>query len=980
MLLVNRQLRAFAIIAVVIFFVVLLSLRGLSGAYTDYLWFDSMALEGVWSRILLAKVVLAAVFIAIFFSILWLNLYLAERMAPSFRPEGPEEEVLSRFHDAVGGRYGLLRFVVAALFAISAGAGASAQWRNWILFRNRVDFGEVDALFGRDIGFYVFELPFLSFVTDWLFTALVIVIIVTAAAHYLNGGIRVQTQGQRATPQVKAHMSVLLALLALVRTGDYWLGRFELTTSTNGTVDGATFADVNARLPVFNLLILISLFACGLLLFNILRRGWVLPAIAVGLWAFVSTVMGGIYPFAVQRFSVEPSESTKEAEFIVENIGATRDAFGLAVERRDFAYDGILTADDIVANADVLETVPLLDPGVVGDVFNLNEAGREFFRFNDVIDVDRYEIDGEVTPVVLGARGLNLDGVPQTWESTTLSFTHGNGIAMAPANTTDDQLPVFVIGDIPPRNEVDDDITLDRPQIYHGEFMDGYAIVNSGRDEVDYIDPATNEQVPYRYTGEGGVPMGGLLRQLAFSLRFNSIDPLISDLVTDESKVIYIRNVRDRLKTVAPFLSFDSDPYPVIADGGINYVVDGYTTSSRYPYSQRADRELLPRSNDLPGRFNYIRNSVKAVVDAYDGTVTLYIVEPNDPIIRAYEQAFPELFAPISAMSPEVAEHLRYASDMFTVQTNMWGPYQVDKPVDFYDRSQTWSISPDPGGVEGTRTNTTTGADGFSQISREQRVSSYYTYTRLPAEGEDAKTEAEFVALRSFVAESRDDSLKKLTALVMGVSDVQADGFGQLVEYAMPGTEVDGPALVASQISSQEDVSKAISLLDAAGEGTEVVLEDLLIVPIENSLLYVRPLYVKPTGTKLPALEKVIVSHAGDVVMCAGFAEAIDALFGVWLDGIQSGDNVNQPCEGDIGNVVPQGATGRNPSGNSSGQASSISPEDTDAVVEALALLDQAQDALLEGDLGRYQQLVEDAKNKLEASNAADADAEGEAA
>lgn len=970
----NRQLRAFAIIAVVVFFVVLLSLRGLSGAYTDYLWFDSMALEGVWSRILLAKVVLAVIFIAIFFSILWLNLYLAERMAPSFRPDGPEEEVLSRFHDAVGGRYALLRFVVAALFAISAGTGASAQWRNWILFRNRVDFNKVDAQFGRDIGFYVFELPFLSFVTDWLFTALVIVIIVTAAAHYLNGGIRVQTQGQRATPQVKAHLSVLLALLALVRTGDYWLGRFELTTSTNGTVDGATFADVNARLPVFNLLILISLFACGLLLFNILRRGWVLPAIAVGLWAFVSTVMGGIYPFAVQRFSVEPAESTKEAEYIVENIAATRDAFGLAdVVQRDFAYDGQLDGDDILANADILETVPLLDPAVVGDVFNLNEASREFFRFNDVIDVDRYEIDGKITPVVLGARGLNLDGVPQTWESTTLSFTHGNGIAMAAANNTDDQLPVFQIGGIPPESTIDG-ISLEQPQLYHGEAMGGYAIVNSGRDEVDFIDPVTNAQVPYRYTGEGGVPIGGLLRQLAFSLRFNSIDPLISDLVTDESEVIYIRNVRDRLKTVAPFLSFDSDPYPVIADDGVKYVVDGYTTSSRYPYSQRADRELLPRSNDLPGRFNYIRNAVKAVVDAYDGTVTLYIVEPDDPIIIAYERAFPELFAPISAMSADVADHLRYPSDMFTVQTNMWGPYQVEQPVQFYDRSQAWSISPDPGGVEGTRTNTTTAADGFSQISREQRVSSYYTYTRMPGENE-----AEFVALRSFVPESRDDSLKKLTALVMGVSDVRSDGFGRLVQYAMPGaTTVDGPALVASQISSQEDVSKAISLLDAAGEGTEVVLEDLLIVPIESSLLYVRPLYVKPTGTKLPALEKVIVSHAGDVVMCSGFAEAIDALFGVWVDGIQSSDNVNTPCEGDIGAISSRGASGSTSDNSSAGRASPIAPEDADAVVEALALLDEAQAALKDGDLGRYQELVNQAQEKLQSSS--DADAEGEAA
>ncbi|HZA00361.1 MAG TPA: UPF0182 family protein, partial [Acidimicrobiales bacterium] len=615
--------RTVVIIGLIAAFILLLSLRGIAGFYTDFLWFDSLDQTGVWRGILAAKVSLALIFMTAFFLLCWGNLLIADRIAPPYRVAGPEDELLERYHDIVGDRMGWLRIIISALLAIIAGSGVSSEWDSWILFINGGDFGIEDPQFGNDVGFYVFRLPFIAFVVDWLFASLLIVIIVTAVGHYLNGGIRVQPPSPRVQPQVKAHLSLLLAALALVKTADYWLQRFELTTSTRGFVDGATYTDVNAQLPALNLLLLISVCAAALFVANIFRRGWTLPAVAVGLWMFVAVVAGGIYPAYVQRFQVGPNESARERPFIERNIEATRAALGLdevSVERFEPKTD----ADDVELAGAVptVRNIRLWDPAaqVSGRTFEQLQRIRNFYNISDV-DVDRYMIDGRRTQTNIGVRTVNPDGVPgESWEASHLAFTHGYGVVMAPSNAAEGNEPQFVLSDIPQDVSVEG-ITLDQPGIYFGEGLDDYIVVNTDRDEIDFQDEAGDTQIT-DYDGEDGVEAGSLLRQAAFALRFGDLDPLISDFMTDDSRVIYVRDVVDRVTKLAPFLHADADPYPVVIDGGVQWVVDLYTTTSRYPYAERADSDQVSSSSGLDHRFNYVRNSVKATVDAHDGTVT----------------------------------------------------------------------------------------------------------------------------------------------------------------------------------------------------------------------------------------------------------------------------------------------------------------------------------------------------------------------
>ncbi|HZA87994.1 MAG TPA: UPF0182 family protein, partial [Acidimicrobiales bacterium] len=513
----------------------------------------------------------------------------ADRIAPPFRLSGPEDELLERYHDVVDARMPWLRVIISALLAIIAGSGVSSEWNSWVLFTNGGDFGIEDPQFHNDVGFYVFKLPFLSFVVDWLFASLLIVIIVTAVAHYLNGGIRVQPPSPRVTPQVKAHLSVLLAVLALVKTADYWLQRFELTVSTRGVVDGASYTDVNAQLPALNLLVLISLCAAGLFVFNIFRRGWTLPVLAVGLWMFVAIAAGGIYPQFVQWARVGPNESARERPYIERNIEATTAAMGLdKVTTQRFTPKETPEEVELAGSEQTVRNIRLWDPSarLSGQTFEQLQRIRNYYNINDV-DVDRYMIDGEPTQVNIGARTINPDGVPgESWEAEHLAYTHGYGVVMAPSNAAEGNEPRFVIDDIPAQI-TGDGLELEQNGIYFGEDLGGYIVVNTNRDEIDYQDEEETRVTSYR--GDDGVEANSLLRRAAFALRFGDINPLISDFMNDDSRVVYVRDVVERVTKLAPFLDADNDPYPVVVDKGVRWVVDLYTTTSRYPYAQRAD-------------------------------------------------------------------------------------------------------------------------------------------------------------------------------------------------------------------------------------------------------------------------------------------------------------------------------------------------------------------------------------------------------
>ena len=758
------------------------------------------------------------------------------------------------------------------------------------MFTNREDVGLTDAQFDKDIGFYIFQLPFFNFVVDWVFGTLLVTIIFTAITHYLNGGIRFQTMGERVRPQVKAHLSVLLAVIALVRAANYWLARYELTTSDRGAVDGATYTDVKAQLPATNLLILISLLAVILLVVNIRRRGWVLPTLAVGLWAFVAVVVGSIYPAVIQNFRVEPAESEKEAPYIERNIAATREAYGLAeideVQLTDF--DNSITANDLKNNSETVRNIRILDPLIVQATFDRLQGEREFYRFSDVLDTDRYEVNGETTQVLLGARELNLNET-RSWENQHVAFTHGYGLALAPVSRVKGSGdPDFLIGDLPVSIDEAMNLTLDRPQIYVGENLDGYAVLGASRNEVDYTDE-NQQTLAVRYEelgGDGGVGMGSLFRRVAFALRFGQIEPLISNFVTEDSKVMFVRDVRERVEKLAPFLHFDADPYPILENGRIIYMIDAYTTTDRYPYAQNAPVAELPRKSGLRHNFNYVRNSVKATVDAFTGEVIFYALDQQDPLINAYQRAFEGLFKPIDEMPASLIEHVRYPEDLFRVQTELWGKYHVDDTENFYQRAAEWAVSQDPGRTgEGAANLAIVNEQGIRVGSRDMRMSPYRTIVELPD-----SDEAEYVVLRAFVPLDEEDTRKELAAFIVGRSD--KDDYGKLAVYRPPSSNFDGPALAEERIRNDEEVASLQTLLSQ--RGSTVLFGELLLVPIEDSILYVRPLYVQAEGdSTVPELVQVIVAVGEDVVMADSLQEALEILTNSSLselfDGIGSG-------------------------------------------------------------------------------------------
>jgi len=979
------------LLVVVGLIVLILSLRGIASFYTDYLWFDSIDQTQVWSYVLLAKIIMAVIAIGLFFILLWASLAIADRIAPDPRPSGPEEDVLSRWHNLVGKRKILVRSLIAFFFAFVTGIGASNRWQEWLLFINRKDFGVKDPQFNLDIGFYVFQLPFLKFVVDWLFTAFLIIFFITVVIHYINGGIRFQTSGQRVLPAVKAHLSVLLGILALVRAADYWLDRYSLTTSSQGVVDGVSYTDVNARLPVLYLLIVIAFLAFCLFIYNIWRKGWALPVIAVCLWAFVAIVMGNIYPFIVQRFQVEPAESTREQELMENNIQFTRQAIALDnVETRLFETGDPLTFADIEDNQDNIDVIPLLDAEVLPQTFENLEGERGFYRFPEALDVDRYEVDGEVVPVVLGARQLNPDRLPtNTWEASRLTYTHGYGLALAPANRVEAGLPDFVVGGLAvERNELG--LPLDEPRVYFAEDLGGYAIVNTDRQEVDeeQADESAGEEglQSYSYDGDGGVEIGGWWRKAAFALRFGDIDPLISNFIRSDSRVLYVRDVRERVEKLAPFLHFDSDPYAVISEGRIKYVLDAYTTTRFYPFAQRADIEQLPAGSGLRHNFNYVRNSVKAVVDSFDGSVTLYQVDAEDPIVNAYRGAFPNLFVDKSEMPADLLRHIRYPSDLFRVQTNVWARYQLGDTQKFYEQAEGWAVAQDPGGVSGAAVTAVVNEEGVLLTSRERRIDPYYTLLRLPEE--DAQ---QFVILRPYVPISTEDTRKELAAFMVAVSDDQ--DYGKLIVYRTPGGDIDGPALVNSKIQSDPNISRVITLLDQ--QGSQVEFGDLLLVPVDQSILYVRPLYVVASSTQVPELQQVIAVLDESVVMCPQLNESLEALFGLTPIATQGDTAVTGGCTGTVegvslgqtppdGTPTPPTTTTQPPSPTTTTQPPTTTTttteppptttapgtpaptQDVEALLaEASAAFEDAQAALQRGDLGEYQEQVERAERLI---------------
>ena len=934
----NRRIALIALAAVVV--VLLVSLRGIAGFYTDYLWFKELGYTDVWRGLLVAKGLPTAVFTVVFFLLILGNLIIADRLQPRFRPAGPEEELVERYRQFIGPYAGRVRVAVAAFLAVVAASGLTSQWNAWILFRHRVPFGgKGDAQFGADIGFYVFTLPFLRFIFEWTFAALVIVLLVTAVAHYLNGGIRVQGPLQRVTPQVKAHLSVLLGAMALLKAFGYWLQRFELNFSSRGAVQGASYTDVKAELPALNMLIVISVAAALLFFVNRWLKGWVLPIIAVGLWSFVSVIIGGIYPTIIQKASVEPNELQKESRYIQRNINATRAAFGLdKVTVKDFDYKEDLSAATINANQGTIGDARLWDPSVLRTTFRELQQIRPQYIFGDV-DIDRYMIDGRERQVVLSARELDLTNLPsQTWQNRHLVYTHGYGLVASPSNgVTKDGAPEFLVKDIPPSST---QLDVTQPAIYYGEKLPGYAFVDTTQKEFDY--PREPTDASTTYAGKGGVKVGNIIRRAALFLRFGDIKVLISSQITPRSRALYLRDVRDRVKKAAPFLKYDADPYPVLINGRILWVIDGYTATDRYPYSQAytPDPNRLTTASGLSTRLNYVRNSVKATVDAYDGTVKFYVYDDltnPDPIVKAYRRAFPKLFTDRSQMPAGLVDHLRYPEDMFRVQTDRFADYHVTDPGTFYRNSRQWAVAQDPGsGVLELSTQTTAppapqpGRPVPAGPGKRARMEPYYLLMKLPGE-----TKESFLILEPFVPVGAGGSeLSNLSAFMVAKSD--PGSYGKLEAYSMPvGQVVRGPDQINAIINTTPDISSKLTLLNQSG--SQIIQGNMVVIPVEQSLLYIRPLYIQGSGaTRLPLFKFVVAVYGGRAVIGESLPDALSQLFP------------------DLGPAPPPGGgpTTPPPNGAPGGDVAGL-------LAQAETAYNDAQAALKNGDLSGYQKAVD---------------------
>jgi uncharacterized protein len=919
--------RRLIIIVVVVLAALLLAFTALSGFFVDILWFREVRLSDVFWTVLRTKVFLGLALGLTFFVLLYSNLWIVRRITPRYPALTPDQEILERYRMQFEPYVRWLLPLLALVIAFLVGVGATTHWQTYLLWRNGADlsFGNPEPLFDRDPAFYVFSLPWLQYMQGWLFSSLVWVTLLTAGAHYVWGGIRPQAQGfgEKVSPQVKAHLSVLLGLIMLTKAWGYYLGQFDLLTSTRGVVVGASYTDVNAQLPALRILVVIAIACAILFLVNIRLRGWALPVIAVGLLALVSIIAGAAYPAFVQRFRVAPQEFQREQPFIEDNIEATRRAFELdGITSTSRPVGDAVTSEDAQANDATISNIRLWRPDVLRDNYISLQRFRSYYEFNDV-DVDRYVIEGQRRVLMISTREVSQAGIPeggQTWQNVHLQYTHGFGAVASQVNaaTTEGQ-PVFTLRDIPPIG--DPALEGNGQRVYYGEGAPGdaaFVVVDTGTDELDYQGTATDdqEQATFSYDGDGGIPVGGLLQRALFAWRFRDVNLLISDLIQGDSRIMIYRDITARVPKAAPFLRFDADPYSAVVEGRLVWIWDAYTTTDQYPYSDFVDLSEVAspsaqeQAPSLGGDVNYLRNSVKVVVDAYNGSLRYYVADPEDPIIQAWSLAFPTMFTSMDEASPDLLAHFRYPENLFQIQAFEYTNYHVTDPNVFYGKQDFWALPIDP---------TIAGSD-------QARMRPYYVLMRLPGEAEET-----FVLILPFTPLDR----QNMVAWLAAKSDPGPE-YGDIVSFEFPsGVNVDGPTQVFSRINQDARFSAERTLLGQGG--SSIVFGDFLVIPLQDSLLYVQPVYVESNQPNaIPELKRIVVVNGTKI-------------------GI--GSSLRAALTDSLGEVVPP-EDGEQPP-----------PQGTEEQ-QIQALLDQAAQhfvaadaALRAGDLATYQSEIEAAQD-----------------
>ncbi|MFC8450726.1 UPF0182 family protein [Kitasatospora sp. NPDC057223] len=900
-----------------------------AGFWTDWLWFKSVSYSSVFTTQLWTKVGLFAVVGLLMAAFVGTNIWLAHRLRPPLSAMSVEQQSLDRYRAGIAPFKRWVLIGVSLLIGLVAGAAASGQWRTWLLWTNATSFGVKDSQFNLDVSFYAFDLPFYEFLLGFAFSAVIVALLASVLVHYLYGGLRLQGPGRRASVGAQGHLAVLLGLFVLLKAVAYWLDRYALAVKT-GTfkgVDGWTglrYVDANAFLPAKTILFFVAIICAVLFFLTPVRRTWAPALIGFGLMALSAVLIGGVYPAIVQQFQVKPNEQAKETPYIQKNIDATRQAYGIAdSQTQQYSPKATTNADALKPDAQTIADIRLLDPNVVSPTFQSIEQQRSYYAFPNTLDVDRYGSGSTAQDTVIGLRELDLSGVQgdkRNWINDHFKFTHGYGAVAAKGNQVNDKgQPVFTESSLPATGSLGDY----QQRIYYGEKTGTYSIVGGSNQEIDYTTD-TGDKL-YQYTGGSGVSLNNPFTRAAYAVKFAEPQILYAGAITDGAKVIYDRTPKERVEKVAPWLSIDADPYPVVQDGKLIWVLDGYTTSDGYPFSSKTTLgavtkdsltnqrgELLTAANKV----NYIRNSVKATVDAYTGEVTLYQWDDADPVLKTWMKAFPDTVKPRADIPATLMPHLRYPQDMFKVQRELLGQYHVTDAGSFFNGTDIWQIPVDP------------------TSDTKQVQPPYYLTVRMP---DPAVTSASFSLTTTFVPSGREN-----LAAFMAVSADPGPEYGKIRILKVPGdSKTLGPNLVQSQFNSRPEVANQLTLLKSGGD-SQLEYGNLLTLPVGGGLLNVEPVYVKGRGAKYPVLQKVLAVYGNDNV---AFENTLEEALKKVFAGVATGTTPTAPTDPNTPTTTPTA-----PSGGSS------DPVVQKALQDAQKAINDSAQALKEGDWVKYGQ------------------------